>query len=210
MKIQLNKQRKVYLGVLGAAVAALLADQLTGGGRMPGPEAASASLLVSDQERALAPVAEPAPGAPSPSADSLETQSPVVSVASQLLELENRFPSGATVDDGFALPGGLLAIVAPASSAEVAAPIVEKEGELPAIVPAPSHLSLTTIVTPRDAAEGSGAIAVVNGETLKVGSTVGGWRIERIGDRSVVIRNAQNQRSELVLRAPMASGASAR
>jgi hypothetical protein len=204
--VKLSKQRKVYVGILVAAVGAFAVDQLVGGG-MPGPQTADASnLLVEPSERSSIAVDNQEferLAAEGHAAEPALAPGRLTTVADQLRLL--RTPGELPPDDAFALPVSLAQLITPmaihtASGSDPAGTAIARDAAL--------DLKLTTVVVgslnAATDATGAGGVAVINGELRAVGSVVNGWRIVRILERSVVVRDADGREATLELPDPTA------
>lgn len=206
--VKLNKQRKLYVGVLAVALAGLAIDRMVGGG-LPGPQGAeaSSSLTVDPTDRAGAVASAGNLDAPVV-ADSVVPARTMRTVAAQLSDLAERnrsFTNAASAGDAFAFPALLVEIVKPVKVEQVVTP--QAKAAEPTSVAA-DELKLSSISKQSTEAGVKAALSsvvvVINGQPLQVGKSIKGWKVVDVTDRSVTVENAAKQQAILLL--PDATG----
>ncbi|MGP1347227.1 MAG: hypothetical protein ACTS3F_11255 [Phycisphaerales bacterium] len=207
--MELTKRQRMMLGVLGVAGAALVVDFL-----LPGPSSASAAAPAAEAGGGGGAVADGGKGAGAGGggvvakvAGTEEGGERFMRVIARLREIDASVDRGDPVAEAF----GRVVVAAPVVLAEVAevadsagpalpeaipdavaAPVV-LEPTAPVEVVSPPVVRLTSIV-----GSGDGRVAVIDGELLRAGQMVQGWRIDRIAERSVfLVRGDARARLEL-------------
>lgn len=209
--VKLNKQRKLYVGVLAVALAGLAIDRMVGGG-LPGPQGAEASSSLTGDpagpaDRTGAVASAGSLDAPVV-ADSVVPARTMRTVAAQLSDLAERnrsFSNVASAGDAFAFPALLVEIVKPVKVEQVVAP--QAKAAEPTSVAA-DELKLSSISKQSTEAGVKAALSsvvvVINGQPLQVGKSIKGWKVVDVTDRSVTVENAAKQQAILLL--PDATG----
>ncbi|MCL4743333.1 MAG: hypothetical protein KJZ54_14145 [Phycisphaerales bacterium] len=175
--MRLNKQRKVYLGLLAVAGLALAADQLFFG--VAGPQGASAAM----QTPATTPTAAAAtPGLPAVAANASTARIAGAARLAQLLDALARQDNlnAATTTDAFAIPQEWLPAVA--SDADEAENIESQQasGSDAAASPVP--------VVSAVMAGGARPAAIVNGRLMIVGEPVKGLMLVAVEPSVAYVR----------------------
>jgi hypothetical protein len=172
--MELTRSKKLFLGILGIAVAALLIDRLVLAPGEAGPQQASASAVPrAPASPPPAPAAAPAsPGRTAPAADS-------PSVADRLLAMAaSRQFDPADVGDAFAPRGSWAARLVKGKLDVVLDPAADF---------ARNHRLMSLVFGEK------GACAVINGKLYGVGEIVDGHKLVRLTPHSAVFQSNTHQ-----------------
>ncbi len=189
--MRLNKQRKVYLGLLAVAGLALAADQLFFG--VSGPQGASAAMQTSLPAAAVA--TSPTGQAAAPT-DTANARIAGAARLAQILDTLSRTESltAASATDAFAIPQEWL----PAAATNDAAADNRDDS---ATVPASAPVSETPVVS-AIMAGGARPAAIVNGRLMTVGQELSGVRLVAVEAGVAYVRTADGVVHELRIRTP--------
>ncbi|GJM18658.1 MAG: hypothetical protein DHS20C14_08710 [Phycisphaeraceae bacterium] len=161
----LSKERKIFAGVLGLAVVALVVDQGflrpgSAGAAVVGPGVATVAPTLGGEEGGAA-----VPGAPDRQATSLSH------IAARLRQAAQ---GGSLTDDAFELPSEWMDQATEDTAAPVAAVAPATSLQLSAVMPSPS-----------------GGVAVINGTPVRVGAMVGGtgYRLIALSNGEAILGN---------------------
>ena len=180
--MNLNKQQKIYLGVLAAALVALGADRLVLSSSVTGPETASAELVVNQEPEQQQRVQQAADELSQPQ----EVRVPMVTARLRRVRQSQQLSVIPAVD--VFRPGAVWK--SPDDSGGPDAPSARKRQAIEQFVTA--H-PLTAVMR-----NGDGGYAIIGGQTVRLGHQIDGFTVTAIHDRSVELASGK-LRIELTL-----------
>ncbi len=173
--MRLNKQRKVYLGLLAVAGLALAADQMFFG--VSGPQGASAAVQTPG---AAVPAAPTATGQPAPAKSAANAHMAGAARLAQLLDSLSRQENltAATTSDAFAIPPEWLPAASKSETDDSQPDSADGAGRTTAQVPV-----VTAIM-----AGGARPAAIVNGRLMTVGDAHAGITLVAVEPGIAILR----------------------
>ena len=178
--MNLSRERKLLIGVLGAGLGALLVDQLFLGAEVSSPDAASAGTLASSPADSLTTAAAPLLLA--------SLQQPAgPSIARQLEEMAEQRGLGAEgTRDAFVPSASWVGAAWAPTAAPGESALLSADGFR-------QHHLLTGVM-----ASGANSVAVINDRPVRLGRTIRGFTLVQVTNRSAVF-DSNGTRVELKL-----------
>jgi len=173
--VKLTRERKVFLGLLGAGVAALIADRL-----LFAPAGAGAAVPAAEPASAPPPSSRAAPAVEPATPNGVPFSQRVAEAAAGAQSERDPF----RVDDSWPKP------------------IIKEEGSAPTAQDLDTfikQIKLTAVVTQKDH---EAQFAMINGRVRKIGDQIGGFRIVAMDPAGVEFESPIGERKRVALDLP--------